>query len=167
MRTKFFPSGSDSQFALLNGTMYRYVVACLCLVTAFVARAGVTDIDSAELQRMANSGVPVIDVRTAPEWQETGIVAGSHLLTFFDANGKADPAGWLTKASTIAKPGDPVILICRSGNRSAKVSQFLAEHAGYARIYNVKGGMLAWKAARLPVVSAPSALTMCRANATC
>ena len=34
----------------------------------------------------------VIDIRTQPEWEETGIVPGSKLLTYFDERGRADPA---------------------------------------------------------------------------
>ncbi|MEK7361075.1 MAG: rhodanese-like domain-containing protein, partial [Pseudomonadota bacterium] len=74
-------------------------------MAAFSARADVVDIDSAELAKLAASGVPLIDIRTIPEWQETGIVPGSHLLTFFEERGKADPPEWLQRANAIAKPG--------------------------------------------------------------
>jgi rhodanese-related sulfurtransferase len=89
------------------------------------ARAEVIDIDNAALARLAASGIPLIDVRTASEWEQTGIVPGSHLLTFFDERGKSDPAAWLQKAKAIAGPGDPLIVICRSGNRTRDVSRVL------------------------------------------
>jgi rhodanese-related sulfurtransferase len=37
-----------------------------------------------------------------------------------------------------------VIMICRSGNRSGNVCRFL-EGQGFDNLYNLKGGMLAWK----------------------
>ena len=147
--------------------MHRLVIACCCLVAAFAARADIIDIDSAGLAKLAASGVPVIDIRTSPEWEETGILPGSHLLTFFDERGKADPAAWLRKAKAIAKPGDPLIVICRSGNRTKALSQFLAQQAGYAKVYNVKHGIGAWAKEGRPMVSAAPALAACRAASTC
>jgi len=145
----------------------RAFVGCCCVMAAFAARADIVDIDSGELAKLAASGVPVIDIRTSPEWQETGIVPGSHLLTFFDEHGKADPAVWLQRANAIAKPGDPLIVICRSGNRTKVLSQFLSQRAGYAKVYNVRNGILAWAKEGRPMVSAAPALASCRAARTC
>jgi len=147
--------------------MRRFLVACCCLTAAFAARAGVIDIDNAELAKLSAAGVPIIDVRTAPEWLETGIVPGSHLLTYFDERGKADPAAWLEKAKAIAKPADPLVVLCRSGNRSKTVSQILAQQAGYLKVYNLKSGMRGWVAEGRPTASAAPALASCRAAKTC
>lgn len=38
----------------------------------------------------------------------------------------------------------PVIVHCRSGKRSAQAIKLL-ENAGYENLYNLKGGILAWK----------------------
>jgi len=145
----------------------RFFVTCCCLIAAFAARAEIIDIDNAELAKLAASGVPVIDIRTAPEWQATGIVPGSHLLTFFDERGKADPAAWLEKAKAIARPGDPLIVICRSGNRTREVSRFLSQQAGYAKVYNVRNGIQAWAGEGRPIASAAPALASCRKTKTC
>ncbi|MGE5489898.1 MAG: rhodanese-like domain-containing protein [Actinomycetota bacterium] len=146
----------------------RYLLAALSLVlAAFSARADIVDIDNAELARLTAAGVPVIDVRTAQEWQETGIVPGSRLITFFDEQGRANPAAWLEKAKAVAKPGEPVAVICRSGNRTKAVSRFLSEQAGYAKVYNVKAGILGWTREGRPVVPAAPALAACRAERTC
>ncbi len=143
------------------------LVACFCLTLAISARAGVIDIDNAELAKLAAAGVPIIDVRTAAEWQESGIVPGSHLLTYFDERGKADPAAWLEKAKAIAKPGDPLAVICRSGNRSKTVSRLLAQQAGYVTVYNVKAGIRGWVAQGRPTAAAAPTLASCRAAKTC
>jgi rhodanese-related sulfurtransferase len=147
--------------------MSRFVLACCCLIAAFAARAEIIDIDNAELAKLTAAGVPLIDVRTAAEWEETGMVPGSRLLTFFDEHGRADEAAWLKKAKTIAKPGDPVALICRSGNRTKAVSRFLSEQAGYRKVYNVRNGFLGWAKERRPVVSAAPALASCRKAKIC
>jgi len=140
--------------------------SCLAL-SAMFARAEVIDIDNAELAQLAKSGVTVVDIRTQPEWEETGIVAGSKLLTFFDEKGRADPAAWLEKLKPIAKPGDPVIVICRSGNRTKPVSQLLSQQAGYAKVYNVKNGLKGWLRESGPVVPATQSIAACHADKTC
>jgi rhodanese-related sulfurtransferase len=146
----------------------RHLLLAFALAVATLAvRAEVIDIDNAELNRLLKNGVAVIDIRTQPEWEETGIVAGSHLLTFFDDRGRADPAAWLDKVKPFAKPGDPVVVICRSGNRTKAVSQFLAKQAGYATVYNVRDGIKGWLKARNPVAPAAPVLAACRANRTC
>jgi rhodanese-related sulfurtransferase len=38
-----------------------------------------------------------------------------------------------------------VVLICRSGGRSGRATEFLRNH-GFAQVRNLTGGMLAWKA---------------------
>ncbi|MBT0963695.1 rhodanese-like domain-containing protein [Denitromonas iodatirespirans] len=134
---------------------------------SFSALADTVDIDAATLERLRAEGVPVVDIRTAPEWQQTGIVPGSHLLTFFDASGEAEPEAWLARLQAIAKAGQPVVLICRSGNRSAKVSRFLTENAGYARVYNVGGGIRDWLKDAHPVVQPAQAASTCARASTC
>jgi rhodanese-related sulfurtransferase len=49
-----------------------------------------------------------------------------------------------------------LLMICRSGGRSLRAAAFLAQQ-GFARVANVDGGMIAWKAAGLPVRSGPPA----------
>jgi len=146
--------------------MRRLFLACL-LAAAGVAQAEIIDIDNAQLDKLSKSGVPVIDIRLQSEWEETGIVSGSKLLTFFDEKGKADAPAWLEKIKPIAKPNEPVIVICRSGNRTKAVSQFLSQQAGYSKVYNVKAGIKGWIASGGPVVPATQSIAACRAAKTC
>lgn len=44
----------------------------------------------------------------------------------------------------------PLFFICRSGGRSAKAAE-MAKNAGYAKVFNVDGGTLAWQAMGLPM----------------
>ena len=147
--------------------MRRYLALPLLALAALTARAEVTDIDNAELDRLMKAGATVIDIRTAPEWEETGIVKGSHLLTFFDERGRFDAAAWLEQVKLVAKPGDPVIVICRTGNRTKPVSQFLDKQPGYTKVYNVRNGIKAWIGSGAPVIPARETLAACRAAKTC
>ena len=47
---------------------------------------------------------------------------------------------------------EDLILICRSGNRSSVIANFLAERAGYTKVYNVSEGILKWIDDGNPVV---------------
>ncbi len=146
--------------------MRQLILACLIAVSG-LAHAEVIDIDNTQLEKLSHSGVPVVDIRLQSEWEETGIVSGSNLLTFFDEKGRADPLAWLEKVKPIAKPNEPVIVICRSGNRTKAVSQFLSQQAGYATVYNVKSGIKGWIGAGGPVVPATQTIASCKAARTC
>ncbi len=142
------------------------LIALLALIPA-LGRAEVIDIDNAQLGKLLKNGVPLIDIRLPVEWEDTGIIAGSRLLTFFDEQGRYDATAWLEKAKQVAKPNEPVIIICRSGNRTRPVSQLLSQQAGYKTVYNVKNGIKSWIAGGEPLVPAAATLATCRAAKTC
>ncbi|MCY1040771.1 rhodanese-like domain-containing protein [Corallococcus sp. bb12-1] len=52
------------------------------------------------------------------------------------------PLGTLEAASADWPRDAPLLLICRSGGRSARAAQALAQR-GFQRLYNLAGGMLA------------------------
>ena len=125
--------------------MLRIVVFCAMLITGGMPlHADVIQIDSAELQRLRAEGVPVIDVRRPEEWNKTGVIEGSHLLTFFDAEGRYDLDRWLPVLAAIAESDQPVALICRSGRRSGRVAHLLDEQFGYRHVYSARDGILGW-----------------------
>ena len=116
-------------------------------------RADVTRVDNAGLQRLIDRGVPVVDIRTPEEWRQTGIIEGSHLLTFFDAQGRYNVHAWLSELASIAsRRDDPLVLICDSGGRSALVSQYLDAQLGYRHVFDVPGGIAQWMAENRPTV---------------
>jgi len=147
--------------------MRSLLILVALLLASLAAQAEIIDVDNAEFARLMAAGVPVIDIRTAAEWEETGIVAGSRLITFFDERGQADPAAWLDKARAVAQPGEPVLIICRSGNRTRAVSRFLSQQAGYAKVYNVRDGIKSWIKESRPLTPAAQTLAACRADKTC
>ncbi len=137
------------------------------LLLTLTVRAEVVDIDNAELARLTAAGVPVIDIRTAGEWQQGGVVEGSRLITYVDERGHVDAPAWLAKVQAVAKPDQPVIIICRSGNRTRAAGQFLSGQAGYEKVYNVKDGMRAWVQEGRPVTAVASAVAQCPSGARC
>ena len=126
------------------------VVALLALAAPL--RAEIAHVDAAALQKLIQDGVRVVDVRTAAEWDKTGVVEGSHLLTFFDENGGYDVRGWMERFAAIAAPEQPVAILCHSGGRSKAVSRLLDRHFKYRRVYNVEGGIARWIGEGRPTV---------------
>ena len=106
--------------------------------------AEVGHLSNTDLQQMIDKNVPIIDIRRADEWKSTGIVDGSIKLTFFDARGKYNMEKWLAELDKIAQKDQPFILICRTGNRTGQVSNFLDKKLGYQKVYNVKDGIKRW-----------------------
>ena len=123
------------------------------LAGAAPVRAEVTPTDHAALQALIDAGVPVVDIRTPEEWSRTGVIEGSHLLTFFDAEGKHDAPAWLSALSDIAASDEPVVIICQRGGRSQVVSRLLDGPAAYERVHDAREGIAGWIAEGGPTVS--------------
>lgn len=104
----------------------------------------------------ARSGkVTLIDIRTPPEWKETGVAPGATLINMLHPQGTS---GFLN--AVLQKVGGdktaPLALICRTGNRTSQVQRFL-QSEGFTHVYNVREGMVGssagpgWLARKLPV----------------
>jgi len=114
------------------------------------AAGGFTDVDAVEVRRLVGEGVTVVDVRRADEWRSTGVIEGSTLITAFDASGRFNPE-FPAAIAAAARPDQPVLVICWTGNRSKVIAEALAEQAGYSRVFNAVGGMQEWLRAGGPV----------------
>jgi rhodanese-related sulfurtransferase len=68
-------------------------------------------IPAAEIPEILQNGAAIVDVRRPEEWQLTGTVSDSILLTFFDAEGNSDPEGWLKKLNQQVPVDVPLVLI--------------------------------------------------------
>ena len=90
---------------------------------------------------IADSNVVILDVRKADEFAE-GHINGAVLIDQFQSDFMEQAEAKLPKEKTIA-------VYCRSGRRSANAAGKLAD-AGY-KCVNLKGGILAWKEANMPV----------------
>lgn len=123
------------------------------MLTTGVAMAELINIDNDQLIQLRKQQIPLIDVRTSPEWQETGVVEGSLQMTFFDSRGQYDAKAWLEALGPVAGKDDPVILICRTGRRTGLIGNFLTQQVGYTRVYHVAQGIRGWIEKGNPVVS--------------
>ena len=128
------------------------IFTIIFLLSASQLFAEVKEVNNQEIVSLMQSGVPIIDIRRASEWHDTGIIKQSNLLTFFDQKGNYDVKEWLLKLKKIAKEGDSVIIICRSGRRSGIVSKFLDEQANYKSVYNASGGILSWISSKNKII---------------
>jgi rhodanese-related sulfurtransferase len=109
-----------------------------------------TNISNAELKKLLSEGVKIYDIRTEEEWKQTGIVAGSRKLTLFDAKGGQN-RDFIPAFMQEIKKDEPVILICRTGNRTKMASEFFSKKLGFRKIYNVKEGITSWISEGNPV----------------
>ncbi|MGB5597315.1 MAG: rhodanese-like domain-containing protein [Thiothrix litoralis] len=105
-------------------------------------QGSVTNVSNAELQTLLDEKVTLVDIRLPQEWQETGVVAGSHPITLFGRDGAVAP-DFLAKLQKVAPLDKPVVLICRTGNRTRAGSEMLTQ-VGYKQVYNVTKGIMGW-----------------------
>ena len=68
-------------------------------------------ITGSETPPILQQGAAIVDIRRPEEWQLTGTVADSILLTFFDAGGNSDPTGWLQQLNQQVATDVPLVLI--------------------------------------------------------
>lgn len=109
-----------------------------------------TQVDNAQLKTLISQGVPLYDIRRSDEWRQTRVVEGSRTLTYVDGSGRPNPAFLPSFMAEVGKD-DPVVLICRSGNRTDILARQLAD-LGYTKIYNVRDGIARWIGEGNPVV---------------
>lgn len=97
------------------------------------------EIDVTEAARRLQAGQALmLDVREDDEWAAGRAPEATHMA--------------LSALQPGSVPTDrPVIAMCRSGNRSGKAALELA--AAGVNVTNIAGGMKAWEAAGLPVVT--------------
>lgn len=135
--------------------MLPIIAGCLLVASA---HAEIIDIGNEELKKLAAQGVKLVDLRTAGEWRQTGVVAGSQMITLFDEYGQAKPELWKSEVNALSAPAQPIVLICRSGQRSAVAAKMLDQASPSRRIYNVKEGINGWIRAGQSVVPYPQNL---------
>ena len=100
-------------------------------------------VDAARAIRLIDSANAfVLDVRSAEEFKQEHIKEA----TLIPVNKLPDRINELS-----AYKNTPVLVYCRSGNRSATAARIL-QAQGFTKIYNLQLGMIGWKQAQLPVV---------------
>lgn len=92
---------------------------------------------------MREEGAFVLDVRQPEEWLDHHI-PGSTLI----------PLGELQARLAEVPQDQEILVVCRSGNRSAEGRDILLK-AGFEQVTSMAGGLTQWKAAGYPTVSGP------------
>lgn len=115
-----------------------------------VEDAKYSNIDNLKLKELLGRGVKIVDIRRQDEWDATGVIKGSHKVTAFDKKGVFNRT-FIPQMMTAASPEEEVIIICRSGSRSAVISKFLTDQRGFEKVYNVTNGISKWIKDGLPV----------------
>jgi rhodanese-related sulfurtransferase len=108
-----------------------------------LAFAEIVDVNNEQITELSNSNIPIVDVRRSSEWEQTGVIPNSILLTFFDEEGDYNYHQWYEKLRLEIDESKPIILICRSGKRSKIIAQMMNENFDHV-IYNAKRGIISW-----------------------
>ena len=102
-------------------------------------RPEVPEIDPTEAWEHAQRGDAVIvDVREADEVTQVSVPGAIHI-----------PLGSLAQQIDTLPHDRELLMLCRSGNRSAYATQLL-RNRGYDRVANVSGDVIAWTERGLP-----------------
>ena len=65
-----------------------YIKLTVCLLTVKFALADVVDVNNEQIVELSITNIPIVDVRSSSEWDQTGVIPTSILLTYFDKEGK-------------------------------------------------------------------------------
>lgn len=97
------------------------------------------EIDAQEGYDLYQQGVYTLDVRTPEEYQ-AGHIPGATLI----------PLNELASRTRELRVGEPILIYCRSGNRSLQAMNLLGD-AGIKGLASMDGGISAWISAGYPV----------------
>jgi rhodanese-related sulfurtransferase len=100
----------------------------------------IAEIDVSAVTAALDGGAVLLDVREPEEW-EAGHAPGARHV----------PLGLLPDRMGEFERSEPIVVVCRSGHRSGLATEWLTT-AGFDAA-NLVGGMQAWAAALLPVVT--------------
>ena len=122
-------------------------LTCLLTVLGLTSACGQKNYEDVDVngfaELIADSSVVILDVRTAAEYAE-GHIQGAVLID----QGQSD---FMEKAKEALPTDTTIAVYCRSGRRSANAAGKLAD-VGY-KCVNLKGGIMAWKDANMPVTT--------------
>ncbi len=97
-----------------------------------------------EVGPLLAAGATLIDIRESDEWREARIPGASF-----------HPLSEINQWYETLPEDRPVILYCRSGQRSAMATQALIHQAGFDNVLNLSGGIVAWAEAGLDIDTDP------------
>ncbi len=123
------------------------ILTCLLAVLGLNSACGQENFGNADVTEFAelaaDTNVVVLDVRTASEFAE------GHLERAINID--YQQSDFVEKAKATLPMDKKIAVYCRSGRRSAGAARKLS-YEGY-KLVNLKGGIIAWKAANMPVTA--------------
>lgn len=120
------------------------LVAAIAACGSSATGGGLADeVDTTTAAAMQADGALVLDVREPDEWA-AGHIEGATLI----------PLGELAARSGELPSDQDIVVVCRSGNRSAQGRDILRD-AGFANVTSMAGGMNDWISAGQPYVTGP------------
>ena len=101
----------------------------------------IKEMEVTELAQLKEKGevVRVIDIRQPAELS-SGVIPGAEAL----------PMHTIPLRINELPQDETLIMVCRSGARSAQACMFLQQQ-GYDKVYNLRGGMIAWAGSGLEI----------------
>jgi len=121
-----------------------WLVVAVMIIYSFISPhlRGFASINPAMATQLINrEDAIILDVREDNEYRDGHIVNSLHI-----------PVGYLNdRVKELEKyKGKPIIVGCRSGQRSSQACVILKK-AGFDTVYNLNGGVMAWKNDNLPL----------------
>jgi len=116
-------------------------IISILLLSSMTLFAGLKTVEMDKLIALKAKGTPIIDIRTAGEWKETGIIKGAHKMTFFSERGEPLLAEWFFELGRLVKDKKaPILIYCAHANRSKTLGNGLVS-MGFENVYELKGGI--------------------------
>ena len=122
--------------------MIKSFVFIFCLYLITTSNIIAKDMTPNEAAVELNNNLLIIDVRSKPEWKETGVIANAKLIQMYTATRTLRKEYVSEILDYIgANKGIEVAIICHSGGRSSATVKML-EEKGYYNISNISEGMV-------------------------
>ena len=135
-----------------SGIFYLTITALIALLFFNISLAGcktqeskpasITNVTADEVYKMLSLSKDyfILDVRSKEEF-DSGHIEGAYLV----------PVSELENRLAELPKDKPIIVYCRSGNRSTSAANILLEK-GFKEIFNMTGGIIEWQSNGFPVI---------------
>ena len=123
------------------------IITCLMAMLGLTTACGQANYENMDVKGFAklmnDPNVVVLDVRTAEEFKDNHLEGALNI--------DQAQSDFIQNAKEALPTGKTIAVYCRSGRRSASAAERLAAE-GYKAV-NLRGGILAWKEAQMPVTT--------------
>lgn len=145
-RRKAQQQKKNNQLFLWGAVALIALIAVIWMVSggnSNTSRSLPSEISVSEAVAKRDAGAFILDVRQPDEWNEAHI-PDSTLI----------PLDQLPSRISELPNDQEIVVVCRSGNRSAQGRDILLD-AGFADVTSMAGGLNQWKTAGFPTISGP------------